>query len=108
MDSGRRDPLGRCLLAPAPLPTLALPVCCAAVARALRHLYARMFELFRTLSPDWSPPCEAAALPIPTLLLALILTQAALLACALTMLVTPEITWAGKAYTRARGRVRPL
>lgn len=98
-------PIGRCLLAPAPLPTLLLPLCCLLVVRSLRHLYARFFELFRTLSPTWQPPCEAAALPIPTLLLALLLTQAGLLACAIRMLLSPNIVWAGKTYARSRGRV---
>jgi len=41
-------------------------------------------------------------------MLALALTQAALLASAVRMLLSPRVRWAGRTYERANGAVRAL
>jgi len=41
-------------------------------------------------------------------MLALALTQAALLASAVRMLLSPRVRWAGRTYERAHGAVRAL
>ncbi len=72
-------------------------------------MYAQLFALCRALSPRWRAAscCSGApAIPWPRVLLALFATQAALLACAVRMALSRNVTWSGVTYTRAAGRVR--
>jgi hypothetical protein len=84
----------------------------AAAGCALRRMYADLFALCRALSPQWEAELRVQGgahftdIPWPRVLLALFTAQASLLACAVRMLLTRRVTWAGVEYTRVAGRVR--
>lgn len=74
---------------------------------ALRRLYGSLYRLCKRLSPEWVPPSGVGAIPWGRVVWALCVTQAALLACAVRMLVSGRIVWASTEYVRRRGLVRP-
>jgi len=98
----------RSIVSPAPVGCAALALLLPCAAATARRMYVALFSLCRALSPRWRAPQEAVEMPWARILLALALTQAALLCCALRMALSSRVRWAGGTYERQRGRVRRL
>jgi len=97
-----------CTGSSAPLGALMLGGMLCVAARALRRLYGELYTACELLSPDWVAPCALEGIPWARVLLALLAQQAAMLACALRMVLSSRVVWARTEYGRAAGRVTVL